>query len=142
MSRKRMYVAALLLLTPLLAAPTVGDVGGCGTEAEALDVPVYQSARKELECERCAECGVQTARCARACDLLAPADIAIPSTCRPLLHDGRVCVRALRAASCDEFARFVDDLSPSTPSECAFCRITEDAGILRLFDAGGTGGDR
>jgi hypothetical protein len=140
-SRTKLYTACVLLLAPLLGAPTVGDVGGCGAEAEALDVAVYTSTRKDLECERCAECGIQTARCVRACDPAKNADISIPSSCRPLLHDGRVCVRALRAASCSDFARYVDDADPATPSECAFCRVGEDAGVMRLFEAGATGGD-
>ena len=50
-------------------------------------------------------------------------DVFIPQTCRPLLHDGEVCLRALNAASCSDYATFVDDDAPALPSECEFCRI-------------------
>lgn len=113
-------VAAVLGL--LCAAPTAGDVGGCGAEVKALDPVAFARARKDMDCERCAQCGIRTGRCARACDPDKDVETVIPATCKPLLHDGEVCLRRLNAASCDAYATYVDDVSPSTPSECAFCK--------------------
>ncbi len=106
----------------LAMAPTAGDVGGCGREASLLDREAFARARKLEDCERCTECGIENERCKRACDANAAFDIIIPLTCRPLRHDGAVCLRALDAVSCDTYATYVDDNSPSTPSECEFCR--------------------
>lgn len=116
-----MLVAAVL--GALTMAPTVGDVGGCGVEATALDREAYALARKDEDCKRCSECGLATERCARACDVAAAPDVQLPATCLPLLRDGEVCVRALRAASCDAYATYMDDLAPAVPSECDFCRV-------------------
>ena len=104
------------------SGPTVGDVGGCGRAATDLDEGAFAHARKVLDCQRCSDCGLSTARCTRACDPKAPSDVAFPATCHPLLHDGEVCVRALQAASCGDYATYVDDLAPAVPSECDFCR--------------------
>jgi hypothetical protein len=41
--------------------------------------------------------------------------------CIPLVHDGEVCLRALLAASCQDFSEFVRDLEPTAPTECVFC---------------------
>ena len=79
-------VAACLAV--LAMAPTPGDVGGCGAAPALLDATSYEATRKRQDCERCEECGVTTARCARACDPKAPSDIVIPSACAPLLRDG------------------------------------------------------
>lgn len=114
-------VAAVLGV--LSMAPTAGDVGGCGTEVTALDPLAYALARKDMDCERCAECGLETARCRRACDPESEVETVIPATCQPLRHDGEVCIRRLAAASCGAYATYVDDVSPSTPSECEFCKI-------------------
>jgi hypothetical protein len=103
-------------------APTPGDVGGCGSEAVLLDRASYEATRRQKDCQRCEECGVTTARCARACDPAKPQDLFVPPSCLPLLHDGQVCIRALGAASCADFATYVDDVAPRTPSECQFCR--------------------
>jgi hypothetical protein len=121
-TRARVHVLVVAVLGVLSMAPTVGDVGGCGREASYLDVAAFARARKLEDCERCRECGIDNARCARACDPKVPSDVNIPSTCKPLLHDGEVCLRALQAASCGDYARYVDDESPSSPSECTFCR--------------------
>ncbi len=115
----RVVVACLGVLA---MAPTVGDVGGCGSEAQLLDAASFSNARKAQDCNRCQECGVPTERCARACDPAKPPDITVPDSCRPLLRDGQVCLRALAAASCDTFASYVDDVAPRSPSECQFCR--------------------
>ena len=107
----------------MLMAPTVGDTGGCGRTVTELDRDRYANARKLEDCERCQECGLDTARCQRACDPKQLPEIALPITCRPLFHDGEVCLRALGAASCDTYATYVDDDAPSTPSECDFCLV-------------------
>lgn len=120
-TRKMTFVVAVL--GALTMAPTAGDVGGCGHEATLLDPAIFGAARKEEDCERCKECGVETTRCKSACNPSAAPDIVLPPTCRPLLHDGEVCLRAIAAASCDDFASYVDDVAPTTPSECEFCRV-------------------
>lgn len=114
---------ATIALGVLLMAPTVGDTGGCGRTASELDHDRYANARKLEDCLRCQECALDTARCLRACDPKALPEIALPQTCRPLYHDGEVCLRALAAASCDTFATYVDDEAPASPGECNFCRV-------------------
>ena len=125
----------------LLMAPTVGDTGGCGRTATELDRDRYASARKLQDCERCEECAVGTARCQRACDKAQLPEIALPPTCRPLYHDGEVCLRALESASCETFATYVDDEAASTPPECDFCIVPLPAPPPAFGDAGvGEGG--
>jgi hypothetical protein len=115
----------VIVLGVLLMAPTVGDTGGCGRTATELESDRYANARKLQDCRRCEECGIETARCQRACDPQALPDIVLPPTCRPLFHDGEVCLRALGAASCHAYARYVDDDAPASPSECEFCRVPQ-----------------
>jgi hypothetical protein len=110
------------------AAPTVGDVGSCGTAASGLDVPAFLAERKALDCERCGDCGLVTLACASACDPKAPSAVTIPATCFPLQHDGDVCLRALEHASCGDYASFVSDDAPTVPSECDFCHVVPEAG--------------
>lgn len=121
--RSRSLSLAVALLGVLLMAPTVGDTGACGRTATELDRDKYANARKLQDCERCRECGLSTARCESACDPKALPEIALPATCRPLYHDGEVCLRALAAASCDTYATYVDDEAPATPTECDFCQV-------------------
>jgi hypothetical protein len=123
--RAEIALAAVVALA-LFPAPTVGDVGGCGKTATPLDPAVYAHARKSVDCQRCGDCGLATDRCKRACDPAQPSDVVVPSTCHPLWHDGEVCIRALKAASCGDYASFVDDVAPSVPSECDFCRLPPD----------------
>ncbi len=131
-----------LLLGLLCMAPTAGDVGGCGAEVDALDPDEFAIARKDEDCARCTECGLTTARCQRACDPAAPPDTNIPRTCRPITHDGAVCLRALRAASCEAYATYVDELAPALPTECEFCQLSPppDAPPSFTSDAGTEGG--
>lgn len=131
---RRLVVAALGVL---LMAPTVGDTGGCGRTATALERDRYANGRKLQDCERCQECGIGTARCERACDPTQLPEIALPATCQPLLHDGEVCLRALAAASCDTFATYVDDVAPATPTECDFCQVPPEAPAGAFADGGG-----
>lgn len=130
---------AIAVLGALLMAPTVGDTGGCGRTAVELDRDRYGNARKLQDCERCEECGIATARCDRACDPKQLPEIALPATCRPLYHDGEVCLRALDAASCETFATYVDDEAPSTPTECDFCLVPPPAPPPAFGDGGQAG---
>lgn len=114
------HLAALLLL--VVAAPTVGDIGGCGAEPADLDAAAFFKAKAKLDCDRCAECGFVTAACTRACDP-AQAPTAFPLGCFPIQHDGDVCLRSLDASSCDLYATYVADQGASTPTECNFCPI-------------------
>jgi hypothetical protein len=117
MKRARVVVFALFCL-----APTAGDVGSCGSTTTLLDVPAFAAAKKRRDCDRCRQCALDTTRCRIACNEASPASLAIPPSCVPLDHDGDVCLRALAGASCDAYARYVDE-TPSLPSECAFCRL-------------------
>ena len=120
---RRMLSLVVAVLGVLVMAPTAGDTGACGRTATELERDRYTNARKIEDCQRCGECGLDTARCLRACDPKAPPEIVLPPTCRPLYHDGEVCLRALAAAGCDTFATYVDDDAPANPSECDFCRV-------------------
>lgn len=130
--------AVVVVLAALCMAPTAGDIGGCGREATELDADDYAHARKAEDCERCRACGIDTARCASACDPALAPDVELPATCKPVRHDGEVCLRAIHAASCETFATYVDDVAPAAPSECQFCRIAPEPPPPSLsVDAGG-----
>jgi hypothetical protein len=116
-------------------APTAGDVGGCGTEPTALDGAAFELARKDQDCAKCTECALGTARCHRSCDPASPPDTNLPSSCRPLKHDGEVCLRALAVASCHAYATYVDDQAPATPPECEFCKIVPAGGPPPVYFA-------
>ena len=126
--RAELALAAVLALV-FGAGPTVGDVGSCGETATALDQPSFAAERKAVDCRRCTECGLTTQACATACDPGALPTVAWPSTCNPLQHDGDVCLRALEAASCGDYASFVSDMSPAVPGECDFCHIVPEGGV-------------
>jgi hypothetical protein len=128
---------SVAVLGALLMAPTVGDTGACGRTAEELDRDRYANARKLEECQRCTDCGIDTARCVSACDPAAPPAIALPATCQPLYHDGEVCLRAIDAASCDKVRTYVDDDAPASPSECNFCLVAPPAPPGQGFVEGG-----
>ncbi len=127
--RRRELALVALLAAVFGAAPTVGDVGGCGTTATPLDSARFARARKSVDCTQCMACGFTNARCKQACGAAGVVPyVVFPSTCEPLLHDGEVCIRALQAATCGDYARYVDDFAPTTPTECGFCREADDAG--------------
>ncbi|MBI4701634.1 MAG: hypothetical protein HY744_10835 [Deltaproteobacteria bacterium] len=113
----RLGLAALLFL----AAPTVGDIGSCGQEVAELDPPLFFAQKRTIDCESCTSCGLMTQACQHACDPAAASEPEFPPGCYPLVHDGEVCLRALRAADCDAYARYVDDAAPEAPTECNFC---------------------
>jgi hypothetical protein len=127
MVRRREVALAAVVAALLCAAPTVGDVGGCGAEASDLSAPAFAAERKLLDCQRCTACGLTTQTCHVACDPKARSDVGWPATCHPLRHDGDVCLHALRAASCSDYASFVDDTAPTVPTECDFCHLIPEA---------------
>jgi hypothetical protein len=88
---------------------------------QALDVPKFFQLRKVVDCRRCTECHLDTKACVSACGREPPAVTTFPDDCYPLVHDGEVCLRALLDASCDDYASYVADESPSVPTECDFC---------------------
>ena len=116
-----MLLAVLALV--LGAGATVGDIGSCGSAAVDLDPDAFANARKNVDCKRCTECRINTETCKSACDANAPPTAGWPSTCHPLLQDGEVCLRALLAAHCSDYATFVNDAAPTVPTECDFCRL-------------------
>jgi hypothetical protein len=126
--RSELAFAAVLALV-FGAAPTVGDIGSCGQQATPLDETTFAAQRKALDCRRCTQCGLTTQTCIAACDPTKPGDVAWPSTCFPLEHDGVVCIDALEAASCSDYASFVADVAPTVPTECDFCRNVPEGGI-------------
>lgn len=115
-----LHLSAVLLL--VVAAPTVGDIGSCGAQPTDLDVPAFFKKKAALDCNRCMECGIASVACARACD---PAQTpnAFPEGCFPIAHDGEVCLHALEASSCADYALFVADQGATIPTECNFCPI-------------------
>ena len=127
--RRRELAFAAVLALLFGAAPTVGDVGACGRKATLLDESTFAARRKALDCQRCTACGLDTQTCANACDATKPSDVGWPKTCLPLDHDGVVCIDALEAASCNDYASFVSDLAPTVPSECDFCQDIPEAGV-------------
>jgi hypothetical protein len=135
---RRGHVFVVAILGVLSMAPTVGDVGGCGREATDLDPAVFAQAKKDMDCQRCGDCGLGSARCASACDPKQPPETSLPQTCRPLLHDGEVCIRALHAASCSDYASYMDDVAPTVPSECDFCHVPPPAPKPSLLGDGGS----
>jgi hypothetical protein len=125
--RRRDLALAGVLAVVFGAAPTVGDIGSCGQVATDLDEQSFAAARKQIDCQRCTGCGLTTQTCRNACDPTAPSNVGWPSTCHPLAHDGDVCLRALAAAGCGDYAAFVDDVAPTLPTECDFCHLVPPA---------------
>ncbi len=120
--KRRLAAVAVVLLGVASLAPTTGDVGGCGATVTELDEARFARARKLVDCQRCTECGISSQRCVAACDPKAPNEVGFPPRCFPLLHDGEVCLDALLAASCGDYALYVDDSVRAIPTECEFCR--------------------
>ncbi len=120
MSRRVVLLVALAALV-FGAGPTVGDIGSCGQAADDLDGPRFFGAQRETTCAHCRACSLTTRACDDACAGRGP--VLLPAGCRPIVHDGEVCLRALDAASCDDFSAFVRDAAPTAPSECQFCPV-------------------
>ena len=128
--RRREIAFAAVLALVFGTAPTVGDVGACGHKATPLDEAVFAAQRKELDCQKCTKCSFSTQSCMNACDPGKPSDVGWPETCFPFDHDGVVCLDALEAASCSDYASFVSDVGPTTPTECQFCLDIPDSGTV------------
>ena len=134
MSPRRRELAAVAVLALVFGAgPTVGDIGSCGQAATPLDEATFAAERKALDCQKCTQCGFTTQTCQNACNPAKPSDVAWPDTCFPLEHDGVVCLDALEAAGCSEYASFVSDVDPTTPTECQFCLVVPEGGIVGDF---------
>ncbi|HMY19026.1 MAG TPA: hypothetical protein PKA58_22025 [Polyangium sp.] len=113
-------LTAILLL--FVAAPTVGDIGSCGEQPVELDPKAFFEKKAALDRERCRECAIQSAACTRARDpKQTPTEF--PKGCYPIVHDGDVCLRALEATDCSEYATFVADQGATIPTECNFCPL-------------------
>ena len=117
LGRSEVFTLAVLALI-FGAAPTVGDVGSCGSTATALDVTAFAAERKALDCTKCTHCGFLTQTCQRACNPNEPSDFSLPATCFPLAHDGVVCLDALQATSCSGYASFISDTAPTQLRSC------------------------
>jgi len=111
------FAVVLLFCT----APTPGDVGGCGQKPAELDPGTFFASKANIDCQRCDECGLTAISCENVCTHPESYPSAFPDNCLPLVHDGEVCLRALLHASCDEYASYMSDSSPSVPTECNFC---------------------
>ncbi len=116
-----MWVLLGLLTALFCTAPVPGDIGGCGQTAQDLDAPTFFASKKAIDCSRCDECKIDSNSCRSACDTSQKVQTSFPEYCYPLVHDGEVCLRALMAASCNDYARFMDESAPSVPTECDFC---------------------
>lgn len=116
-------VRLALALTVVLfcAAPTPGDIGGCGQRVQPLDPDAFYGRKKDIDCSKCKDCSFSTNFCKSACD----ADVAplseFPEGCDPIVHDGEVCLNALEATGCGEYEAYVKDEAREAPNECRFC---------------------
>jgi hypothetical protein len=112
-------IAAIALLFGM--GPTVGDVGSCGQAPDDLDAATFFEIKAGIDCERCGDCDLSSKACKTACSGELPTGFA--PHCKPLVHDGEVCLNALSFASCDDYASYMSDTSPTAPSECQFCPL-------------------
>jgi len=113
-------VLCVALFSILCAAPTPGDIGGCGQHAQPLDPGLFFAEKARIDCEMCGECGLRSSHCELACSG-EPAQTDFPEGCEPLVHDGEVCLRALEASGCGEYEDYVKDAGRQAPTECLFC---------------------
>ncbi len=113
----------LLVLFFCLAAPTAGDIGSCGQTAADLDGPAFFAEKRAIDCRQCNKCNFSSKACIQACNGKGKAQF--DDNCFPLVHDGEVCLHALSAARCKEYAAYIDDAAPSVPTECNFCPLAE-----------------
>lgn len=102
-------------------APTPGDVGGCGQQPAELEPAVFFASKANIDCQRCAECGLSSVSCTTACSFSEQSPSEFPVDCVPLVHDGEVCLRALINAGCADYASFMSDTRATVPTECNFC---------------------
>ena len=110
----------LVCLCAMCAAPTPGDIGGCGTPPRLLDGEKFFTKKQELDCAACRSCDLSSNACELSCDE-ALIQSEFPEGCFPLVFDGEVCLRALSYSTCDDYAAYMSDAAPSIPTECDFC---------------------
>ena len=120
-ARRALHGLTIAIFAVFGVGATVGDIGSCGQSSDELDPVTFFGIKQQTDCDKCNECGISGARCVEACKG-APAT-AFAVGCRPLVHDGEVCLRALIAASCDAYAPYMAEVSPTAPSECQFCPV-------------------
>jgi len=118
--RRRAVAKVAVLAVLFVAAPTAGDLGSCGQDVVELDPIKFFSEKQAIDCHQCLDCGFVTTFCEASCGNVL-LETSFPEDCFPLVHDGEVCLNALRAAGCDEYAAYVDDVAPTVPTECNFC---------------------
>lgn len=118
---RRTFVATALVFLVFGTGPTVGDIGSCGQPADDLDAPKFFRQKQVIDCRHCRDCAIATNACTAACTK--PAETAFAPGCRPLVHDGEVCLDVLQIASCDDYAAYMSDAAPTAPSECQFCPV-------------------
>ena len=117
----RLAFAALFLLC---AAPTPGDIGGCGQNAQPLGAGPFFEEKKKIDCGKCGECSFETTFCTGACDPDQELPAGFPEGCDPIVHDGEVCLNALEAAGCGDYETYVKDGDDrQAPNECRFCPV-------------------
>ena len=119
--RGRTKIGFFVLVLLFCTAPTPGDVGGCGQAPAELDPGTFFASKANIDCQRCEDCSLTRVSCQNACNFPDNFPSAFPDNCVPLVHDGEVCLRALLHASCDDYASYMSDSSPSVPTECNFC---------------------
>lgn len=103
------------------AAPTPGDIGGCGQRVQPLGPRPFFEAKKEIDCDKCKECEFDTDFCKSACDPDDEVPRSFPEGCEPIVHDGEVCLNALEATGCGDYEAYVRDQGREAPNECRFC---------------------
>jgi hypothetical protein len=116
-SMERLVLAVVALF--FLAAPTAGDIGCFATSPAELDPNKFFLAKQADDCAACEDCSFTTNYCKAACG--PPMGGSFPPLCYPLVQDGEVCLHALEATSCDDYASYVSDQGPTVPTECDFC---------------------
>ena len=120
-TKKRTYAATAVVAILFGMGTAVGDIGSCGQSVDELDPNTFFIIKANIDCDRCSSCGFAGKTCDVACTGALPS--AFPSGCRPLVHDGEVCLHALTYASCTEYAAYMRDVAPTAPSECQFCPV-------------------
>jgi len=114
---------AFAVLFLLCAAPTPGDVGGCGQRVLPLGAREFFKAKKKVDCSKCGDCSFETTFCTNACDPDQELPGDFPEGCDPIVHDGEVCLNALEAAGCGDYEAYVKDEGRQAPNECRFCPL-------------------
>ena len=118
---RKLHGVTIFLALVFGMGPTVGDIGSCNQEPNPLDPALFFVVKARIDCARCAECGLSSTPCRAAC--AGPPQTSFLRGCRPLVHDGEVCLHALLHASCDDYVSYTDESRPTAPSECQFCPL-------------------